>query len=151
MNATGLDVFDKTLHTTNLWLEQIMADLGPDRQVAWHALGAVLHTLRDRLPLGLVVHLGAELPMLVRGLYYDQWHPSDKPLKERSGEEFLKHVQERLAGVRPVNATTATQSVFGVLDHYVNPDQIGKVRDVLPADVRRMWPASGTTGRHAAA
>ena len=62
MSATGLDVFDKTLQTTNIWLDEIMATLGPDRQVAWHVLGAVLHALRDRLQIGLAVHLGAQLP-----------------------------------------------------------------------------------------
>src|SRR2546423_5270300 len=59
MSATGLDVFDRTLQITNIWLDEIMETLGPDRQVAWHALGAVLRALRDRLPLGLAVHLGA--------------------------------------------------------------------------------------------
>jgi uncharacterized protein (DUF2267 family) len=48
MSATGLDVFDTTLQITNIWLDEIMAESGPDRQVAWHALGAVLHTWRDR-------------------------------------------------------------------------------------------------------
>jgi len=67
MAATGLDVFDKTLQTTNIWLDEIMDVIGPDRQVAWHALGAVLRTLRDRLPLGLAAHLGSQLPLLVRG------------------------------------------------------------------------------------
>ena len=52
MSATGLDVFDQTLQITNIWLDEIMAKLGPDRQVAWHALGAVLHALRDRLQTG---------------------------------------------------------------------------------------------------
>jgi uncharacterized protein (DUF2267 family) len=52
MSATGLDVFDKTLQTTNIWLDEIMAKFEPDRQVAWHALGAVLHALRDRLQTG---------------------------------------------------------------------------------------------------
>ena len=75
MSATGLDVFDKTLQSTNIWLDEIMEKLGPDRQVAWHVLSAVLHALRDRLQIGLAVHLGAQLPLLVRGLYYDQWHP----------------------------------------------------------------------------
>jgi len=28
MSATGLDVFDKTLQTTNIWLDEIMAKLG---------------------------------------------------------------------------------------------------------------------------
>ena len=59
MSATGLDVFDKTIQTTNIWLDEIMEDMGPDRQVAWHTLGAVLRTLRDRLPPDLAAHLGA--------------------------------------------------------------------------------------------
>jgi len=80
MSVTGLDVFDKTLQTTNIWLDEIMAKLGPDRQVAWHVLTAVLHALRDRLPVGLAVHLGAQLPLLVRALYYDQWRPSEQTL-----------------------------------------------------------------------
>src|SRR5437016_2552089 len=124
MSATGLDVFDKTLQTTNTWLEQIMTELGPDRQVAWHALGAVLHALRDRLQFGLAVHLGAQLPLLVRGLYYDQWRPTEEMLKQRSAQEFLQHVSEGLSGIRPVNVREATAAVFRVLDHYVDPHQI---------------------------
>jgi uncharacterized protein (DUF2267 family) len=41
MSATGLEVFDKNLQTINIWLDEIMADYGPDRRVAWHMLGAV--------------------------------------------------------------------------------------------------------------
>src|SRR2546421_7375629 len=103
MSATGLDVFDKTLQTTNIWLDEIMEELGPDRQVAWHALGAGLHALRDRLQVGLAVHLGAQLPLLVRGLYYDQWRPTEQMLKQRSAQMFLDHVSQGLADIRPVN------------------------------------------------
>src|SRR5437660_480544 len=92
----------RTLQITNIWLDEIMETLGPDRQVAWHALGAVLRALRDRLPIGLAVHLGAQLPLLVRGLYYDQWAPSEQVLKQRSREEFLAHVSDGLKNIRPV-------------------------------------------------
>ena len=59
MSANGLDVFDKTLQTTHIWLDELMAEIGPDRQVAWHVLGTVLRAVRDRIPLELAVHLGA--------------------------------------------------------------------------------------------
>ncbi len=75
MSATGLDVFDKTLQTTHIWLSEIMERHGPDRKEAWHILSAVLHALRDRLPPELAAHLGAELPLLIRGAYYDQYRP----------------------------------------------------------------------------
>src|SRR5437763_36727 len=76
MSATGLDVFDKTLQTTNIWLDEIAATVGPDRQVAWKVLSVVLHKIRDRLPVELSAHLSAELPLLVRGVYYDQFEPT---------------------------------------------------------------------------
>src|SRR5215207_3528430 len=73
MSATGLDVFDKTLQSTHIWLDELMQEIGPDRKVAWHVLGAVLRGIRDRVPLELAVHLGGQLPILIRGTYYDQW------------------------------------------------------------------------------
>lgn len=143
MSATGLDVFDKTLQTTHTWLDDMMRDLGPNRQVAWYALGAVLHALRDRLQVGLAVHLGAQLPLLVRDLYYDQWHPTEQMLKERSAQAFLDHVAQGLSGIRPVNVRDATQSVFRVLNHYLDPNQVEKVKQALPENVRALWPPMG--------
>ncbi len=143
MSATGLDVFDRTLQTTDIWLDEIMEVIGPDRQIAWHVLGAVLRTLRDRLILGLAAHLGAELPLLVRGLYYDQWQPGKQPSNLRTAEEFLDQVAKGLTGIRPVDVTDATRAVFKVLEHRIEPHQIENVREALPADIRSLWPASG--------
>jgi uncharacterized protein (DUF2267 family) len=141
MAATGLDVFDKTLQTTNIWLDEIMEVVGPDRQVAWHTLGAVLRTLRDRIPVGLSAHLGSQLPLLVRGLYYDQWEPEKLIDKSRSLEEFLERVNEQLENIRPVNVQDATRAVFSVLSRHLDRGQTVKVRDALPEEIRRkLWP-----------
>ena len=85
MSATGLDVFDKTLQTTHIWLDKLMEEIGADRRTAWHVLGAVLRTIRDRVPLETAVHLGAQLPLLVRGTYYDQWDSPGR-MDEKSGQ-----------------------------------------------------------------
>ena len=51
MSLTGLDVFDRTVHTTNRWLQELMNLLdGGSRHDAYVALRATLHALRDRLP-----------------------------------------------------------------------------------------------------
>lgn len=143
MSATGLEVFDRTLQITNIWLDEIMAKLGADRHIAWHVMRAVLHALRDRLQIGLAVHLGAELPLLVRGLYYDQWRPTEQVLRQRSAQAFLEHVEQGLANTRPVNVRVAVETVFQVLNHHVESHQIEKVRQALPENVRTLWPASG--------
>jgi len=143
MSASGLEVFDKTLQTTHIWLDEIMAELGPDRHVAWHVLGAVLRTLRDRVPLGLAAHFGSQLPLLVRGAYYDQWVPRDKPLELRSADEFLEHVSHGLTNIRPVNAKAAVQATFATISRHVDPGQVRKIRDALPNDVKAMWSDGG--------
>jgi uncharacterized protein (DUF2267 family) len=146
MSATGLEVFDRTLQITNTWLDEIMTNMPRDRKLAWHVLGAVLRAVRDRVPLNLAAHLGAQLPLLVRGLYYDQWHPSEQTLKQRSAEQFLDHVSQRLKDIRPVNVVDATQVTFQVLNHHLDPHQVEKVRQALPENIRDLWP-TGTEGR----
>jgi uncharacterized protein (DUF2267 family) len=140
MSSTGLEVFDKTLQITHIWLDEIMAELGPDRQRAYHVLRAVLHALRDRLPLNLAAHLGAQLPLLVRGIYYDSWDPQPETTRERKQAEFLERVTAGLQGTRPVNLEQATRAVFGTIGRHVTAGQVDKVRDALPKDIQVLWP-----------
>lgn len=140
MSATGLEVFDKTLQTTNIWLQEIMADIGPDRQRAYHALRAVLHALRDRLTVEEAAHLGAQLPTLVRGFYYESWRPATNPARERSAEAFLGRVAAGLQNIRPIDPEDATRAVFKVLTRHVAPGEIEDVKQMLPQELRRFWP-----------
>lgn len=139
MSATGLDVFDKTLQTTNIWLNEIMDRIGPDRQVAWKVLSTVLHKLRDRLPIELSAHLGAQLPLLVRGAYYDQFEPAKMPSDCRSPEEFTAEVAEWLSDIRPVDPEEAIAAVFAVLSRHLSDGQVAKVRNALPKGIRMLW------------
>src|SRR5688572_30480573 len=139
MSATGLDVFDKTLQTTNIWLNEIVERIGPDRQVAWKVLSTVLHKLRDRLPLELAAHLGAQLPLLVRGVYYDQFEPARLPSECRTPAEFEAEVAEWLSDIRPVDPGEAIAAVFAVLDRHLSEGQIAKVKNALPKGLRLAW------------
>jgi uncharacterized protein (DUF2267 family) len=140
MSTTGLDVFDETLQKTNLWLKQIEAELGPDRSRSYHALRAVLHCLRDRLSVDQAAHLAAQLPMLVRGIYYEAYRPAGKPEKVRSRDEFLEHVSRHLTNIRPIGADDAVRAVFGTLGHHCDPGEIRNVIEALPIEIRTLWP-----------
>src|SRR5687768_3605109 len=86
--ATGM--FDATIQKTHFWLNELAQELDwDDRHRALTALRVTLAALRDRLSLEEVAQLGAQLPLVVRGLYYEGWDPSGKPLKERRKAQFL--------------------------------------------------------------
>jgi uncharacterized protein (DUF2267 family) len=140
MSAMGLDVFDKSIQTTNIWLKEICEEVGPDRQIAWHVLGSTLRALRDRLQPDLAAHLAAELPLVVRGAYYDRYRPSEQPRATRSRAEFVKSIEADLQNIRPVNPEQAAQCVFQVLNRHIPKGQIDKVRGALPEGVRELWP-----------
>ena len=142
MSATGLDVFDKTLQTTNIWLNEITEVLGPDRQVAWKVLSVVLHKLRDRLPVDLAAHLGSQLPLLVRGVYYDQFQPAKQPVRCETLDEYVTEVQEWLADIRPVDAKDAVNAVFALLSRHLPEGQIAKILDALPRPIRSSWEST---------
>ena len=151
MSANGLDVFDKTIQTTNIWLNEIMQEIGPDRQVAWKVLSTVLHKLRDNLPLELAAHLSAQLPLLVRGAFYDQFEPGRQPMRCRDMESFAAEVAEWLADTRPVDPDLAITAVFRVLSRHVAEGQIAKVRDALPKPIRERWTSCLETAPEPAA
>lgn len=140
VSLTGLEVFDDTVHKTNLWLKEIANTLGLDRHGAYQVLRAVLHTLRDRLPINEAAQLGDQLPMLVRGIYYEAWHPAGKPEKIRSRDEFLARVAGHIASKQLIDPEQAARAVFRTLENHVSPGEIRNVMQVLPEDIRALWP-----------
>jgi uncharacterized protein (DUF2267 family) len=142
MSLTGLDVFDTTVHKTNAWLNDLRAELlTEDRHLAYVALRATLHALRDRLPVAEVAQLGAQLPMLVRGIYYEGWNPRARPLKLRRKEEFLARIAEELQRVDDAaDSELIAAAVFAVLARRVTAGEIEDVKGILPSAIRDLWP-----------
>jgi uncharacterized protein (DUF2267 family) len=138
---TGLEVFDTTVHKTNSWLKEVMQEIHrDDRRKAYLALRATLHALRDRLTVEEVAQLGAQLPMLIRGFYYEGWDPTDKPLKIRDKEEFLGLVAEEFRTDDTLNPELIARAVFKVLANRVTAGEIEDVKHVMPAEIRALWP-----------
>ena len=86
-----------SIQTLQVWLKELR-DKGElaDEAAAYSVLRSVLHQLRDRLTLEEAVDLGAQLPLIVRGLFFEGWSPHRVPRKIRSKQKFLDELSEEL-------------------------------------------------------
>lgn len=136
MNA-HFDVFDTTIQKTNELLKAIEERCGwqGQRHHAYTALRVVLHTLRDRLSLEQIAHLGAQLPMLVRGMYYEGYNPRHVP-KKKKRDEFLGAIQNQLTFSFPQSMEDMVQSVLGELCQAIDYHEMEKIRKTLPEDLK---------------
>jgi uncharacterized protein (DUF2267 family) len=117
-----------------------------DEAAAFRVLGVVLHQLRDRLTLEEAVDLGAQLPLIVRGMYYEGWRPHSVPRKIRSREKFLDELAEALLPhTYPVD--WAVGKVFALLTRHCDPGEIADVVGQLPDDLKELWPETARTFR----
>lgn len=140
MSVTGLDAFDTTIQASNVWLKDIMDEEGwKDRHRAYTALRAVLHLLRDRLLVDEAAQLASELPMLIRGIFYEGWDPSSHP-KKRTREAFLSYVAENFQDDPDINPEEVITSVFSVISRHVSEGEIRDIKNSLPEDLKRWWP-----------
>jgi uncharacterized protein (DUF2267 family) len=120
-----------------------MQELGwQDRHFAYRALRATLHALRDRLTVDEVAQLAAQLPMLIRGFYYEGWDPSIRLLKERHREHFLAWIEQELSGEERVDPEQVARAVFSVLERRVTEGEIEDVKHMLPSRIRDLWPVA---------
>ena len=148
MSLTTISPIERTIHSTNAWLKELSSELGwTDREQTYHALGAVLHALRDRLTVAEAADLASQLPTLIRGLYYEGWNPNGKPVRERRKEDFLAHIAAACQGHTEVFPEAIAWAVFKMLENHVSAGEIKDVKHVLPAAIRSLWPEDAPSHR----
>jgi uncharacterized protein (DUF2267 family) len=142
MNAHHNHRFDHAMQMGNLWLRKIEERLELERDGdAYAALRATLHALRDRLMPEDAVHLSAQLPMVVRGLYFEGWRMSRTPTEEDNVEQFCTHIETQLPPRFPRDPRSVASGVFEVMWNELDPREIVKVIDRMPHALRILWPA----------
>lgn len=137
MTTATVSAFESTLQTTSEWLNELNEELGrDDPQQAYRILRSVLVALRDRLTVEEATDLGAQLPMLIRGFYYEGWNPSKNP----SREAFLAHVSENLADLADGDPEAATRAVFKIISKHITGGEVDHIKSNLPTDLQNLWP-----------
>jgi uncharacterized protein (DUF2267 family) len=142
MVATGYPSVDTTVDKTNRVLKEIEQAYGwpkERRNQSYAALRAVLHTLRDRLTVEECAQFAAQLPTLIRGIYYEGWDPSRVPVK-MDADEFLSRIRQALryevqGGIQPLART-----VLRALRNHVTEGEWDDIKASLPNELAGILP-----------
>ncbi|WP_428965540.1 DUF2267 domain-containing protein [Micromonospora fluostatini] len=135
-----LSAFESSLDKTNLILKEIEQAYGwpkAQRNQSYAALRTVLHLLRDRLPVQESAEFAAQLPVLVRGIYFDGWRPSDVPIK-LNRDDFLYEVRQGFPYDVQGGVERVVQVVLDALQRHVTQGEWEDVKSTMPQDLSRL-------------
>lgn len=141
MTNAKIKEFDETLNQTHALLKDIAAELDlASQREAYTVLRAVVHALRDRLTIDESVELAAQMPLLVKGIYYDGWKPEATP-KKMDKIDFLEQVGLETANVPIAEGQDVADTVRAVLlalRTYVSKGELQDVVDMMPKDLAKI-------------
>ena len=122
------------------WIAEIAraAEVEQRQDWAYQALKAVMHTLRDRLTPAEVFHLSAQLPVFIRGVYFEGYQIKDKPDKMHL-DEFLQRIEEALGPGNHLTPKIAFRAVLEVLYKHVSKGELRDIYATLPKDLKELW------------
>jgi uncharacterized protein (DUF2267 family) len=139
--AAQLPTVEHTVHVTREWVRDLARLLDwEDEQRAWRMLRVTLQTLRDWLDVNEASQLGAQLPMLIRGLYYEGWVPAKTPVQDNSKQAFLARVEAAFAKDPIDEPEEAVCSVFRLINNHISAGEVMDVRQRMPKHLRELWP-----------
>ncbi len=135
------DIFQPTIEKTNLMLDELGEELKvlSGRRQVYSIMRAVLHALRDRLTVEEATDLGAQLPILIRGVYYEGFTPAKLPMK-MDKEEFLERIRDEFPAWMNYKLEDLVKGVLKVLNNHITPGEIKDIKDVLPKKIEELFP-----------
>jgi uncharacterized protein (DUF2267 family) len=140
MSALGLKIIDESVQQANIWINEVDYRAGLlNKQRAYRLLRAVLHALRDQLTPDTAAHLSAQLPIFVRGVFYEGYNPSSMPAAIRDKDDFIARVVAIFGPEPPEDISAAIGGVFDVLDARLSAGEMAQLRGQMTRDIRALF------------
>ena len=137
----NLSPFAQTLNKSEEWMHDIQCQLGtPNAESVYRATRGTLHALRDQLIPTEATDLAAQLPMLLRGLFFEGYRLTNAPDRIRSCDQFLQRIACELQPGADPGPQQAACAVFKAIEHHVSRGEVKDVRNMLPESIRKLWP-----------
>lgn len=135
MTKTRCRSLDQALQSAQSWIDSVAEQFDTDdRDFAFRITRAYLHAVRDQLPPVDAAHFAAQLPDLLRGVYYEGWSPANVPLRISLEEMVRRFAAEAIVGENEV--PKVSWAVGAAIDARVT--NLDKTLDRLRRDIRAL-------------
>jgi uncharacterized protein (DUF2267 family) len=132
---TKVSALDHAMHVAHIWVNDVAKEFDTDdREFAYGVLRAWLHTLRDRLTVEAAAHFAAQLPDLIRGIFYAGWDPGAVPEKYDAEAYAARFAGEANISLHDVGKAAA--AITAALLHNLPSAQMDKALYQLPREIR---------------
>lgn len=137
-----IHVFERTVHEAHDWVNELSGRLGwtSERDVL-RLLRTVLCNIRDHLPVNEMAQFSAQLPIMLRGMYFEGWQPKKTPVRERHAADFIAAIEGEVADVLDYSGIQDIKAVFNVINARISRGEVEDVRANLPVELKDIWPA----------
>lgn len=141
MSAQGLEIIDHAAQTTHEWVGELAGRLDwTSKRSALRLLRVTMHQVRDHLQVDELAQFSAQLPLLIRGMFFEGWVPKRTPSKERSEAAFVQAIEKELGDTDDYRGPQDITYVFLLLNAHLSSGEIEDVRASMPTDIRNFWP-----------
>jgi uncharacterized protein (DUF2267 family) len=142
MTTARVDIIDRSVEKAHVWINDTAQELGThDSHEAYRVLRAFLHALRDHLSVDEAAQLSAQLPIFIRGVFFEGWDPSRTPEHARSLGSFLAKIASEAGLGGETEASFAATAAGRVLRRHVSAGEGESVLRALPEHLRELLSA----------
>ncbi|SDL17659.1 Uncharacterized conserved protein, DUF2267 family [Salinimicrobium catena] len=144
--ATNLN-FEKFAKDAHEYINFLAKELGhPDEKervlIIWRA---VMHCIRDRIHLGESMQLIAPLPMILKGIYVEDWKYSEHPPKKfHTIDEMKEEVKaiQRQYGEEDFPWNKSTEEIIAITIHslkrFMHDEQLQQLKEQMPKELQEL-------------
>ncbi len=140
MKISGISTLDHAPQVVAEWINELAEDLDwPDKGRCYLLLRETLHAVRDYLSVDEAADLSAQLPILVRGIYFDGWVPARTPAHPRNKADFIARVSARFVKAPLEDPERAVAAVFDLLRRHLSQGEFDQVAGSMRKSLRELW------------
>jgi len=137
----AIEELSTAVNAVEEWIDDLTRLLGwRDRRKVYLVLLATLHALRDAVGRDEAVYVGAQLPPLLRGLYYEGWHAGGRPAAG-SRTAFLERIHDGVHRDPGVDPEQVARAVFALLAARLPAAELEDAKAATPHPLHNLWPS----------